>query len=143
MISYPTIEWVPQKTKFRQAFWAAAPKGTKSCRTQGDFCWSVCPFVCWSVCLFILPPALSGLKSALSGLKSALSGLESALLDLKSALFGLCNLPFQIQGPGGQISGMRGTGGDGLTNETEKQTDGWMNRGGGQTNKRMDGQSDG
>ena len=28
-----------------QPFWAAAPKGTKSCRTQGDFCLSVLPFV--------------------------------------------------------------------------------------------------
>ena len=27
-------------------FWAAAPKGMKSCRTQGDFCSFVCPFVC-------------------------------------------------------------------------------------------------
>ena len=26
-------------------FWAAAPKGTKSCRTQGDFSLSVCSFV--------------------------------------------------------------------------------------------------
>ena len=27
-------------------FWAAAPKGTKSCRSQGDFCSSVHSFVC-------------------------------------------------------------------------------------------------
>ena len=68
-------------------FWAAAPKGTKPCRTQGDFCssiyLSVRPFV-------RLPPqALSGLKSALSGLKSTLSGLKSALSSLESALSGL------------------------------------------------------
>ena len=66
------------------SFWAAAPKGTKFCRTQGTF-------VRLSVRLFILssPQALSGLKSALSGLKSALSGLKSALSGLESALSGL------------------------------------------------------
>ena len=26
-------------------FWAAAPKGMKSCRTQGDFWWSICPSI--------------------------------------------------------------------------------------------------
>ena len=56
---------------------AAAPKGTKSCKTQGDFYLSVCLSVC-------PPQALSGLKSALSGLKSALSGLKSALSGLDS-----------------------------------------------------------
>ena len=70
-------------------FWAAAPKGTKSCRTQGDF---------HLFRLFICPSpqalpgqtsALSGLYSILSGLKSALSGLESALSGLKFVLSGL------------------------------------------------------
>ena len=56
---------------------AAAPKGTKSCKTQGDFYLSVCLSVC-------PPQALSGLKSALSGLKSALLGLKSALSGLDS-----------------------------------------------------------
>merc|ERR1711911_219533 len=62
-------------------FWAAAPKGTKSCRTQGDFCSSFRHSVRSS------PQALSGLKSALSGLKSTLSGLKSALSGLESAHF--------------------------------------------------------
>ena len=35
---------------FREAFWAAAPKGTKSCRTQWDF---VCSFVRPFIRLFI------------------------------------------------------------------------------------------
>ena len=63
-------------------FWAAAPKGTKSCRTHGDFRSSIHLFVRSSVGP---PQALSGLKSALSGLKSALSGLKSALSGLESA----------------------------------------------------------
>ena len=64
----------------RSPFWAAAPKGTKSCRTQGTFVHSfVCPFV-----RLFVPPDLSGLKSALSGLKSSLSGLKSALSGLES-----------------------------------------------------------
>ena len=74
-------------------FWAAAPKGTKSFRTQGDFSLSVCPFVCPSVCQS--PHALSGLKIALSGLKSTFSGLKSALSGLES----------------GQILGLGGTDG--------------------------------
>ena len=52
--------------------WAAALKGTKSCRTQEGFC-----------------SLVSSLKSALSGLESALPDLESALPDLQSALSGL------------------------------------------------------
>ena len=35
--------------KYIAGFWAAAPKGTKSCRTQGDFRSSVCPSVRSSV----------------------------------------------------------------------------------------------
>ena len=58
---------------------AAAPKGTKSCRTQGTF---VCSFVRPSV--HPPPQVLSGLKSALSGLKSALPGLKSSLSGLAS-----------------------------------------------------------
>ena len=56
----------------KSSFWAASPKGMKSCRTQGDFR------------SFVRPSALSGLKSALSGLKSTLSGLKSALSGLES-----------------------------------------------------------
>ena len=87
-------------------FWAAAPKGTKSCRILGTYVYlSVCLFICLFVCSFVhlfirlficlfvrsfvCPQALSGLKSALSGLKSALSGLKSALSGLKFALSGL------------------------------------------------------
>ena len=62
-------------------FWAAAPKGTMSCRTQGDFRSSVRPFVR----SFVRPPqALSGLKSALSGLKFTLSDLKYYLGQIKS-----------------------------------------------------------
>ena len=64
------------------SLWAAAPKGTKSCRTQGTFVrLSIRPLVRPSVCP--PPQALSGLKFALSGLKSALSGLKSTLLGLR------------------------------------------------------------
>ena len=54
---------------------AAAPKGMKSCRTQGTF-----------VRLSVRPPpqTLLGLKSALLGLKSAFSGLKSSLSGLES-----------------------------------------------------------
>ena len=53
---------------------AAAPKGTKSCRTQGT-----------SVRLSVRPSpqALSALKSALFGPKSTLSGVETARKDLR------------------------------------------------------------
>ena len=57
----------------------AAPKGTKSCRTQGT-----CLFVQLFVRPSAPPQAISGLKSALSGLKSALSGLKSTLSGLES-----------------------------------------------------------
>ena len=53
----------------------SAPKGTKSCRTQGTFVHS-------SARSSICPPAFSGLKFALSGLKSTLSGLKSTLSGL-------------------------------------------------------------
>ena len=53
---------------------AAALKGMKSCRTQGDFSPSVHPSVS-------PPQALSGLKSALTGRKSALTGLELERAD--------------------------------------------------------------
>ena len=80
-------------------FWAAAPKGMKSCRTQ-DFYQSIPLFVCPSnsppqalsglkSVLSCLKYALLVLKSALSALKSAPSGLKSALSGLKSALSGL------------------------------------------------------
>ena len=67
-------------------FWAAAPKGMKACRTQGDFRLFVCSFVLPSVCP---PQALLDLKSALSGLESVFSGLELALSGLKPVLSGL------------------------------------------------------
>ena len=57
-------------------FWAAIPKGTKSCGTQGDFH----SFVRSSTRPY---PHLNPLQSALSGLKSVLSGLKSTLLGLK------------------------------------------------------------
>ena len=44
------------KTGILDTFWAAAPKGTKSCRTQGDFCLSVCPLVRSLVRLSVPPP---------------------------------------------------------------------------------------
>ena len=62
-------------------FWAAAPKGMKSCRTQGTF---VRLFVCSSI-----RSSFSGLKSALSGLRSAFSGLIFALSGQKPVLSGL------------------------------------------------------
>ena len=95
---------------------AAAPKGTKSCRTQGDFRPSIHPFFRSSVCprhyyvgtqpfgkrprrgrspvekrgvFFVRPSVRPPPPQALSGLKSALSGLKSALSGLKSALSGL------------------------------------------------------
>ena len=110
------------------SFWAAAPKGTKSCRTQRDFCSSFCHSVRSS------PQALSGLESALLGLKSALLDMKSALLGLKSALLSenlpsqMRNLPSQalrgwISGLRGQISCLRGPEGvdewkDGRTNKS-------------------------
>ena len=76
------------------SFWAAAPKGTKSCRTQVDFHSSVSSIV--------RPPPfirLSGLKSCLSGLKSSLSSLKSKfsgsasqpLLEAGKNKFPLCS----------------------------------------------------
>ena len=56
---------------FPWLFWAAARKGTKSCRTQGDFLSSVILSVHPSA-----PQALSGLKSALSGLESVRAGIR-------------------------------------------------------------------
>ena len=57
-------------------FWAVVLKGTKSCRTQGDFHL----FVCLSVIFSFVPPwILSHLNPALSDLKSALSGFKSVL----------------------------------------------------------------
>ena len=64
-------------------FWAAAPKGTMSCRTQGDFR----SFVRSSV--RPAPRGLSGLKSGLSGLKSSLLGLKFGLSGLLSGLSGI------------------------------------------------------
>ena len=66
------------------AFWAAAPKGTKSCRTQGE-----------SVRLYVhLSPqpaldALASLWEALASLWEALSSLWGALSSLWGALSSL------------------------------------------------------
>ena len=57
----------------RADFFSAAPKGTKFCRTQGDFHSSFLPLV-----------PLSVPKSILSGPKSALSDPELALSSQKS-----------------------------------------------------------
>ena len=62
---------------------AAAPKGTKSCGTQGDFRSSFRPSVRSPKALLGLNSAHSGLQSALSGLKSARSGLESVRADFR------------------------------------------------------------
>ena len=74
--------WVSLTTycPWATSFWAAAPRGTKSCRTQGNFFSSICLFV--RISIRLSPQALSEFallaqKSALSGLKSALSGLKS------------------------------------------------------------------
>ena len=40
----PTLDYT--EGFMSRGFWAAAPKGTKSCRTQGDFHSSVRPFIC-------------------------------------------------------------------------------------------------
>ena len=82
---------------YRSAFWAATPKGTKSCRTQGDFSSSVRLLLCSSVhssphqaCQASHPASqASNLVSQASNLasqfsnptswpKSGLSGLKSA-----------------------------------------------------------------
>ena len=42
LISYKKLTLTPTTPR---AFWAAAPKETKSCRIQGDFCLSICPSV--------------------------------------------------------------------------------------------------
>ena len=47
---------------FYRTFWAAAPKGTKSCRTQGDFRSSVHPSVCLSVRPSVRPPLIRPLR---------------------------------------------------------------------------------
>ena len=64
------LKWTKNSiSKKIYGFWAAAPKGTKSCRTRGDFRLSFHP----SFRLFVPPQAcLSDLKSALSGHKSVL-----------------------------------------------------------------------
>merc|ERR1711911_250311 len=102
-------------------FWAAAPKGTKSCRTQGDFCSSFRHSVRSS------PQALSGLKFALSGLKSALSDqicpLRPEICPLRPEISQIQGLKGQISGLRGQISGLREPGGtdgrnDGRTNKS-------------------------
>ena len=85
---------------------AAAPKGNKSCRTQGDFLSFVFSFIHSFDHLFVSPSlkpqtALSSLKSALSSFKSALPGFQSTPSCLKFALSslrtlfstGLCLLP--------------------------------------------------
>ena len=65
-------------------FWAAAWKGTKSCRT-----WALL-FVPLFVHLLVCPPSsLSGLKFALLVLKFAHSSLNLALADHKFGLLGL------------------------------------------------------
>ena len=78
-------------------FWAAAPKGAKSCRTQGTS-------VCLSVRVVPPPQALTGLKSALSGLKFVLSGLKPVLSGLKSAHSGLKSV---LSGPKSALSGLK------------------------------------
>ena len=66
--------------------WTMAPKGTKSCRTEKDFCL----FVHMLICSFVPPSVgLSDLKSDPSGPNSALPGLISVLSGRKSALYGL------------------------------------------------------
>ena len=42
--AFPTLRYV-RPSAHPSVFWAAAPKGTKSCRTQGDILASNCPFV--------------------------------------------------------------------------------------------------
>ena len=90
-------------------FWVAAPKGTMSCRTQGDYRSSVRSFVRPPQALSGLKSALSGLKFTLSDLKYAFSGLESALSGLKSALSGiesaLSGLNFALSGLKTALSG--------------------------------------
>ena len=49
-ICYP---WITSSSSSSLTFWAAAPKGMKSCRTQGDFRSSVCLFVHSFVRLFV------------------------------------------------------------------------------------------
>ena len=71
-------------------FWAAAPKGTKSCRTQGDFCSSFRPFV-----RPFVPPRPSqawNLPSQAWNLPSQAWNLPSQALNLPSQAW---NLPFQ------------------------------------------------
>ena len=72
-----SVHWTPFD------FWAAAPKGIKSSRTQGTSVRS-------SVCLIVRssPQALSSLKSTLSGLKSTLSGMKSALESERARVWG-------------------------------------------------------
>ena len=58
-LSICTVGWlVGCSVSLSLTFWAAAPKGTKSCRTQGDFRSSVRPFVRSSVRPFVRPPPL-------------------------------------------------------------------------------------
>ena len=94
------------------SFWAAALKGTKSCKTQGTFVRSsVHSFVCSSppgplrpeicplrpkicplkpkICPLRLQISLLSLRSVLSGLKSAHSGLHSALQGFNFAISNL------------------------------------------------------
>ena len=72
-------------------FWAAAPKGTKSCRTQGEFL-SVRPFVRSSVRSSVPPRGLSqaqgGPSQVLGGPSQALEGQIQALGGPSQALGG-------------------------------------------------------
>ena len=91
------------------SFWAAVLKGTKSCRTQGDFALFACSLVCslyLPCCQFIrsfvcqsLPlSASSDLQLALLGLVSALAGLNSVLRSLINYLKPLISPPrYQVK----------------------------------------------
>ena len=55
--AFPTLRYV-RPSAHPSVFWAAAPKGTKSCRTQGE---SVCLYFCMSIHPSSPPSSSSGL----------------------------------------------------------------------------------
>ena len=118
-------------------FWAVALKGTKSCRTQGDFCLSVCSFVRLLVPPGPLRPAICPLRPEIFPLRPEVCLLRPSFCPLRPGgtnrrTDGMTNesppvfyrtsspsgplpknqgLRGQILGLRGQISGLRGPGG--------------------------------
>ena len=71
------------------AFWAAAPKGTKSCRTQGDFRSSFCSFVRSSPLIRPLGPQIRPLRPQIRPLRPQIRLLRPLRLQIRPLTRGL------------------------------------------------------